>query len=86
MTSSRAAARANEPERVSAPTIPRAWPRRRTRRVPALVRALLAFAVLALLRVVVGLTTLGTFAPVLLAFGYTQAGAGGGQSDWTESR
>jgi len=38
--------------------------------------ALLPFAALTivLLRVVVGLSTLGTFSPVLLAFGYTQAG------------
>lgn len=34
----------------------------------------LAALVIVLLRVVVGVTTLGTFSPVLLAFGYTQAG------------
>ncbi|WNV76025.1 7TM domain-containing protein [Geodermatophilus sp. DSM 44513] len=34
----------------------------------------MAALVIVLLRVVVGLSTLGTFSPVLLAFGYTQAG------------
>ena len=34
----------------------------------------LAALVMVLLRVVVGVSTLGTFSPVLLAFGYTQAG------------
>lgn len=34
----------------------------------------MAALVIVLLRVVVGLSTLGTFSPILLAFGYTQAG------------